>query len=167
MNHLGVENCPFCNTHVLDAEFAESENFRAIYNRAPILAGHSLVIPKRHVTSLMDLNELELCEFVAFGRKSLKILLRAFDARSFDWSIQEGKEAGQTVPHLHLHLIPRKPNDLARPGDWYSELCKSQPGILDSESRAKLTPDQMKEAVTNLRKIAEGLVTSNRDPFAS
>jgi bis(5'-adenosyl)-triphosphatase len=115
----------------------------------------------------MDLNELELCEFVTFGRKSLKILLRAFDARSFDWSIQEGEEAGQTVPHLHLHLIPRKPNDLARPGDWYSELCKSRPEIIDSELRVNLTPDQMKEMVTNLRKIAEGLVTSNRDPFAS
>jgi bis(5'-adenosyl)-triphosphatase len=167
MNHPGVANCPFCNTNILDAEFAESENFRAIYNRAPILAGHSLVIPKRHVTGLMDLNESELCEFVAFGRKSLKILLRAFNARSFDWSIQEGEEAGQTVPHLHLHLIPRKPNDLTRPGDWYSQLCKSRPVIIDSESRLKLTPDQMKEMVISLRKIAEGLISRNHDPFAS
>jgi bis(5'-adenosyl)-triphosphatase len=167
MNHPGVGNCPFCNANVLDAEFAESENFRVIYNRAPILAGHSLVIPKRHVTSLMNLNELELCELVAFGRKSLKMLLRAFNARSFDWSIQEGEEAGQTVPYLHLHLIPRKPNDLNRPGDWYSQLCKSQSVPIDSESRVKLTPDQMKETVTNLRKIAEELEASNHDPFAA
>ena len=167
MNHPGVGNCPFCNTNVLDAEFAESENFRAIYNRAPILAGHSLVIPKRHVKGLMDLSELELCELVIFGRKTLKILLIAFNARAFDWSIQDGEAAGQTVPHLHLHLIPRKPDDLPRPGDWYSQLCKSQPVIIDSGSRVKLTPDQMKETVIYIRKVAKGMITGSHDPFAS
>jgi bis(5'-adenosyl)-triphosphatase len=161
MSHTSIENCPFCNTNVLDAEFAESENFRAIYNRAPILAGHSLVIPKRHVKGLMDLSELELCELVIFGRKAVKILLRAFSARAFDWSIQDGEEAGQTVPHLHLHLIPRKSDDLPRPGDWYSQLRKSHSQVIDSGSRVKLTPDQMKETVTYIRKVAKGMITDS------
>jgi bis(5'-adenosyl)-triphosphatase len=157
MNEASGNICPFCNTNVYEAVFAESENFRAIYNIAPILPGHSLIIPKRHLQSLMDLSDSELCEMMIFGRNVVRILLRAFNAVALNWTIQEGEEAGQTVPHLHMHLIPREPNDLPRPGDWYPLLRKSQSEMIDSESRPQLSPHEMKEIVAHIKQVAREL----------
>lgn len=146
-----IKNCPFCSARVKNSTFTESENFRAIYNIAPILPGHSLIVPKQHITSLLDLNEAELCELMVFGRDIVTILLQAFNVKAFNWTIQEGEEAGQTISHLHLHLIPRKPNDFPQPGDWYPKLLKREAEMIDSESRPQLTPEEMKNMVSHIR----------------
>ena len=157
MSKINSSSCPFCSTNIRETVFAESENFRAIYNIAPILPGHSLIIPKHHLQSLMDLSESELCEMMIFGRNVVRILLSAFGVAAFNWTIQEGEEAGQTVPHLHMHLIPRESNDLPRPGDWYPLLRESQSAVIDSDSRPQLTPHEMKEVVTRIRHVAKKL----------
>lgn len=143
--------CPFCNEIIQRAQFAESDNFRAIYNRAPILPGHSLVIPKQHVESMMELTENELAEMMTFSRKVIRILFKTFQAQAFDLTIQDGAAAGQTVPHLHLHLIPRISADLPNPGDWYPLLEKSQAESVDSELRTRLTPNQIDAIVKKIR----------------
>lgn len=144
--------CPFCNPG--DAAFAESENFRALYNIAPILPGHSLVVPKRHVESLMALTETELTELMVFSRWISTILKRAFGASGFNWTIQEGPEAGQTVAHLHTHLIPRAAGDLPKPGDWYERMIETEGPRADSPSRPRITPAEMKEVVRRIRAVA-------------
>jgi bis(5'-adenosyl)-triphosphatase len=149
--------CPFCEPNVDAATFAGSEHFRAVYDISPILPGHSLVTPKRHVTSLMDLSEPELGEMMVFSRQVLKVLLLAFQGQGFDWTIQEGKVAGQSVPHLHLHLLPRKENDLPQPGDWYPLLRDSLNGdVIDSEKRPRLGREEMGRIVRHLRQVWEG-----------
>ena len=152
-----IENCPFCNPNIEDTKFCESENFLAIYNVAPILPGHSLVIPKRHVKSALELNDSELCELMIFSRRTVEILIEAFGAKGFNWTIQDGEDAGQTVPHFHLHLIPRKQDDLAHPGDWYPKLQKSQEKIIDSDARPKLSDSEMKQVVKKIRQVARKL----------
>lgn len=149
--------CPFCNENVLKTQFAESDNFWAIYNLAPILPGHSLIIPKQHYQSILEVSDNELSEMMVFSRKVIRILFKTFNVEAFNWTIQEGIEAGQTVPHLHLHLIPRVPNDLPEPGDWYPLLKKSQTEVIDSEQRAKLTPEQMEIIVNKIRQVAKEL----------
>jgi bis(5'-adenosyl)-triphosphatase len=157
MEKLTIKNCPFCESNVQDYKFAESESFLAIYNIAPILPGHSLIIPRWHIQSLMELSDIEFCEMTTFSRIVVKILLKTFGARAFNWTIQEGEGAGQTVPHLHLHLIPREDNDLPNPGDWYPLLRKSETEIIDSESRPRLTPDEIKGVVEKIRATANKL----------
>ena len=88
--------------------FAESDKFVAIYNQAPILPGHSLVIPKWHLTNFMELSQYERYELIDFCTLVIEGLQLAFSVSSFNLTIQEGFEAGQTVDHLHIHLIPRK-----------------------------------------------------------
>jgi bis(5'-adenosyl)-triphosphatase len=146
--------CSFCAAVARGRVFADSGKFVAIYNIAPILPGHSLVVPKAHVESLMDLSDSEVSEFVLFSRDVAKVLMRAFETRSFDWTIQEGEEAGQTVSHLHMHIIPRKEGDMPHPGDWYPQLLRSKSENIDSESRPKLNSGQMKSVVRHLREIA-------------
>ena len=153
MNQLQNTPCPFCREEVQADHFAGSDNFLALYNLAPILPGHSLVIPRRHILSLMDLDDRELCELTLFSRDVVKILQKAFGSRAFDWTIQEGLEAGQTIPHLHLHIIPRVQGDLPQPGDWYPLLEQSEAEIIDSEARPKLTEDEMRAIVRRLREI--------------
>lgn len=118
-------NCPFCNADNQLFSFASADNFKAIYNLSPILPGHCLVLPERHATSLFDLNEEEISSFFSFARKVTAFVCEVFECDAYDWSLQEGNEAGQSIDHLHLHIIPRKPDDLEDSGDWYGLLQKS------------------------------------------
>lgn len=152
-----LQKCPFCRSELKEYVFFESENFLATYNIAPILPGHSLVIPKKHIESLLDLSDKELFEFVSLGRSVVKILTKAFDTDSFNWTIQEKPAAGQTVPHLHMHLIPRKSDDLPEVGDWYPLLKQRQSEIIDSEFRSKLSPEEMYKIVQHIKRIAKNI----------
>jgi len=144
-------NCPFCDSRIDEAKFSESENFLAIYNIAPILPGHSLIIPKRHVESLLELDDKELYEMTMFSRDITKTLLEIFKSSGFDWTIQEGGDAGGSIPHLHMHLIPRKSNDLTLPGDWYPLMKESEAEIIDSNARPRMTADEMKTIISRIR----------------
>ena len=145
--------CPFCDKGSSES-FLSSENFLAIYNIAPVLPGHSLVVPKRHVESLFMLTDEEVAEFMLMGRNVAKLLTTALNTDAFDWAIQEKEVAGQTVPHLHMHIMPRKVGDLPNPGDWYQELEKSEQHI-DSASRKKLKPAEMDKIIHLLKETAK------------
>mgnify|MGYP002640435255 CR=1 FL=1 len=145
------KSCVFCQNKVQENCFLESENFLAIYNLAPILPGHSMVIPKIHHQSLMELSDFELSEMMIFARKTVKLLMKAFSVNAFNWTIQEGIEAGQTVPHLHLHLIPRAEKDLPQPGDWYPLLKASEEETIDSEARPKHSYEEIAQISEKLR----------------
>ncbi len=156
MNKTKLEKCEFCNSEL--EWFMQSDNFYAIYNIAPVLTGHSLIIPKWHVESVMDLSEEELSEMVIFSRKCIKVLIKVFSADSFNWTIQEGENSGQTIKHLHLHLIPRKKGDLAHPGDWYPKLTRQfKHGIIDSKRRHRLTKEEIRIIVSHIKKIANDI----------
>jgi len=117
--------CPFCKPDSHASAFAFSGDIKAVYNLSPILPGHSLVIPMKHVTSLFDLNEEEISAFFSFARKVTAFLCEVYESDAYDWSLQEGTEAGQSIEHLHLHIIPRKPGDLPDGEDWYGKLQHS------------------------------------------
>ncbi|MBN2487133.1 MAG: HIT family protein [Bacteroidales bacterium] len=144
-------NCPFCPPLAELTTFAETPCFRALYNIAPVLPGHSLVVPKEHIRSMLGLNENLLYEMVVFSRKIVQVLMKAFSCQSFDWTIQDGTEAGQTIEHLHLHIIPRHSNDLAAPGDWYPAMLQNETAIIDSALRQKINQAEMVKIVSFLK----------------
>ena len=151
-------DCPFCNSGIQDFTFFENEKFIAIYNIAPILPGHTLVIPKKHITDFFKLTDEELFEFIKFSRSVIKILSKAFNTEAFNWTLQEKEEAGQSIAHMHIHIIPRKPEDLPHPGDWYPKLKYNINNILDSHKRERLNPDQLNVIVRNLKRISEEVI---------
>lgn len=148
-----LSDCPFCKKSENDY-FLQSENFACIYNISPIVPGHSLVIPKLHVESLFWLNKDELLEFMQMGRKAARLLGNIFETDAFDWAIQEKEAAGQSVAHLHMHVIPRIMNDLSFPGAWYQELEKSQADDIDSFNRFHLSQQQLDELTERIKKEA-------------
>ena len=138
-------NCLFCRKDIFEKSFYTTSRFSALYNIAPVLPGHSLVIPNNHYESLSELSDDELCEMMVFARRVTSVLKTVFGCDGFDWTIQDGVSAGQTVPHLHLHIIPRKPLDMPESNEWYSKIPQSEEGILDSENRARLNEKEYNE----------------------
>lgn len=132
----------------------ESENFLAIYNIAPVLPGHSLIIPKNHITSFILLDKEQLTEFLETTRHAVRILLKAFNTDAFDLSVQEKPEAGQTIEHLHLHIVPRIKGDKPNPGDWYPVIHKNDQMIIDNEGRKRLPDEDIRTIVEKLKGVA-------------
>jgi len=127
-----LTDCPFCNRNVTSGAFAEENSFIALYNHAPVVPGHSIIIPVRHVTNMFDLSDKEYIGLFLFARKVTAFLNKYFLTDEFDLSLQQGLNAGQSVEHLHLHIIPRHANDLPDGEEWFHKLNKVKPNLLDS-----------------------------------
>jgi bis(5'-adenosyl)-triphosphatase len=149
--------CPFCDASVKASVFYSRGDFMAIYNIAPVLPGHSLIIPKKHFTGILELSDNELFEFFYTARLALRILMKALNTNSFDWSIQEKPEAGQTIEHLHLHIVPRLKGDLPHPGAWYPLVQDNDSAIIDSINRSRLSAEAMEPIIVELKRVARSL----------
>ena len=157
-----LTSCVFCDKTITGKSFYKSKKFSALYNIAPILPGHTLIIPNSHHESLMDLSEDELSGIMIFARKITLVLKTVFDSDGFDWTIQDGSSAGQTVPHLHLHIIPRKLHDLPEGDDWYGKIHHSEVQLIDSRNRIRLNDSEYKEITMKLRKVATAMHKSGQ-----
>jgi bis(5'-adenosyl)-triphosphatase len=153
-----VDDCLFCKKTVTDKFFFATQQFSALYNIAPILPGHSLIIPNIHHESLLELADDELGAMMVFARKVTIVLKTAFNCDGFDWSLQDGISAGQTVSHIHLHIIPRKPNDMPLSTEWYNKLPESENHLLDSENRKRLNEQDYDAITQKLREISASIL---------
>jgi bis(5'-adenosyl)-triphosphatase len=156
-----VAPCIFCSRAISGKSFYTTAQFSAFYNIAPILPGHSLVIPNKHYESLFELPDDELSEMMLFARKITSVLKTVFKCDGFDWTIQDGVSAGQTIPHLHLHIIPRKPLDLRESNEWYSKIPQSEESFLDSENRARLNEKEYDEITLKLKEASAKMLKQN------
>ena len=81
----------------------------------PISPGHTLIVPKRHVASFFDLTPEERADLLALLDAAKADLDRELSPQGYNIGINDGAAAGQTVPHLHIHLIPRFAGDQEDP----------------------------------------------------
>ncbi|MBN1283648.1 MAG: HIT family protein [Proteobacteria bacterium] len=106
--------CPFCNVSE-DRIVARGQLVLAITDKYPVSKGHTLIIPKRHVASYFDLTEVERSEM---QRMMIAVKLR-LDAdlkpEGYNFGVNIGRAAGQTIDHVHMHLIPRYGGDMPDP----------------------------------------------------
>jgi bis(5'-adenosyl)-triphosphatase len=130
----------------------------AVFNIAPVLPGHSLVIPRVHHTSILSLSDAEITDFFKTARSTLLILMKAFQTEAFDWSLQEKPEAGQTIEHLHLHIVPRVMNDLLHPGHWYPLVQRNDMDMIDSLNRPRLTVEEIRIIVDKLKEVSRNMI---------
>ena len=107
--------CPFCNPESDRELIVESATAFAIYDKFPVNKGHALIIPKRHCADYFELSfrEQSACMFMA--NKVKEILTDRFNPEGFNLGINIGEKAGQTVSHVHIHLIPRYAGDVEDP----------------------------------------------------
>lgn len=84
----------------------------ALVNLKPLLPGHVLVSPIRIVPRFSELSSSEVTDLFTTVQRVSRMVERVFNASALNIAIQDGKAAGQSVPHVHAHIIPRKDGDL-------------------------------------------------------
>ena len=105
--------CPFCN---LEREkILESELSFAIYDGFPVNEGHALIIPKRHTANYFDLSLEEQKDCIELLNRVKGLVQEKYNPSGFNVGININEAAGQTVPHVHIHLIPRYEGDVEEP----------------------------------------------------
>lgn len=98
--------CPLCSIDATQI-FAANDSALAILEGSPVSLGHSLIIPKRHMSSLFEATRDEREKLFDLLELVKKELQEKYNPDGFNIGINEGAAAGQTVMHLHIHLIPR------------------------------------------------------------
>ena len=111
-NAFSNRDCPFCKTSVLESQkFYEDEFVIALYTHKPVMPGHCLIIPKRHVERFEMLSDEEAAQISKVIKKVNQAVEKAYQTSSYLLLQKNGYEVGQTVPHIHFHYIPRKSGD--------------------------------------------------------
>lgn len=107
------KECPFCNNS--RTFIAEADSCFAIFDAFPVNEGHALIIPKRHTANYFDLTEQEQFACIALLNKVKKMIQLQFKPQGFNIGINVNEVAGQSIPHVHIHLIPRYSGDVEQP----------------------------------------------------
>ncbi|KAL7271117.1 Dinucleoside triphosphate hydrolase [Rhizina undulata] len=94
----------------------------ALVNLKPLLPGHVLVCPLRVTPRVKDLSHEELTDLFLAVQKVARVIEHVYHANSLNIAIQDGAAAGQSVPHVHTHLIPRHFQDIPHEDQIYAML---------------------------------------------
>jgi histidine triad (HIT) family protein len=109
-----MEDCLFCkigNKSVPANVVYEDAHSVGILDINPKAPGHTMIIPKEHRETILDASEEELGPLFSSVKSVVEILQQVLSAEGFTIGINQGDAAGQTVKHLHIHVIPRFRND--------------------------------------------------------
>ena len=104
------DDCIFCkiaNGQIPSQTVYEDESFRAILDLAPATEGHTLILPKEHFADLTELDEAYASKVLTVAAKLGKAMKEKLGCTGFNVVQNNGRDAGQTVMHFHMHVIPR------------------------------------------------------------
>lgn len=107
-------NCIFCNCNPSDI-IAENRLAFAILDKFPVNEGHTLIIAKRHFANLFEATEEELKAIYGLVNDVKEMLDVQYEPTGYNIGVNIGRDAGQTVMHLHVHVIPRYRGDVENP----------------------------------------------------
>ncbi|OHA34616.1 MAG: hypothetical protein A3A22_02055 [Candidatus Taylorbacteria bacterium RIFCSPLOWO2_01_FULL_45_34b] len=106
--------CVFCdivNKKSPTSVIFENDDFLAFSPIKQISKGHTLLISKEHTENLFDINDEALAKIAVLSKKLAAELVKKHSATGVNILHASGKDAQQSVPHFHIHLVPRYPND--------------------------------------------------------
>lgn len=136
--------CPFCEISAIkEREIMRNKFAWAFPTNIPIVPGHILVAPIRCVATFDELTREEKESIFDLQFKIKQALTKIFKAEGFNYAWNEGKLAGQSVPHFHLHILPRNTGDTG--------IIKYEPReFLYRPGSREETPESELKAVANL-----------------
>ncbi|MBI5077186.1 HIT family protein [Candidatus Falkowbacteria bacterium] len=109
-----MNDCLFCkivNNEIPSQKIFENEKILAFLDINPINPGHVLIVPKKHCNGLLDAGEENLNALIQPVPIIAKAIMSALDYEGFNLGVNNGSAAGQIVPHLHFHIMPRRAGD--------------------------------------------------------
>ena len=124
-------DCIFCkivNGEIKSRLIMESKNSVAFLDAFPVTKGHTLVIPKTHYGKIQDMSQDDCVDLFRTVYEVVSKIDKITGSTLL--AIHNGKESGQEIPHVHVHLIPRQSNDLAGP---VHSMFKNRPNLSDEE----------------------------------
>lgn len=109
-----LDHCAFCaaGSSIRGRMIASNSHAQAFLTIAPVVPGHTLITPIRCVATMEELQPFEVTAIFALQGALRPALERFFGAEAFNFAWNEGIIAGQTVPHFHLHMLPRRQGDI-------------------------------------------------------
>ena len=137
-----MEDCLFCKIvkKEISAEIVyENEVAIGLLDVHPKAPGHTMVIPKNHVATILNLPENETGPFFIAVKNATRMLQKALVPDGFNIGLNHGKDGGQTIDHLHVHIIPRYKGDGGT----------SMHGIVDNPPQESL--QEIKEKILQLK----------------
>jgi histidine triad (HIT) family protein len=137
-------NCIFCKivSGKLKARIINENDYAmAFLDAFPLSSGHTLVVPKAHYSKVQDMEKEYSCAVFSIACQIAAILEPTVGVNASTIAIHNGRDAGQEVPHVHIHIVPRSANDGAGP---IHSMFKS---------RSRLNNEEMDKLADKLRKI--------------
>jgi len=107
-------DCIFCkiiNNEIPSYKIYEDEKILAFLDINPVNPGHTLVITKKHFKNMEEIPEEELCFLIKAVKKIGKAIKEGLEVKGYNINENNDKIAGQVIPHIHFHIIPRNEND--------------------------------------------------------
>lgn len=138
-------HCWIKNTQV----FYKTKLSYAFVNIKPVFPGHVLVASLRPAERLCDLSPTEISDLFNTVQTVSNVIKKHFNGTSLTVAVQDGKDAGQTVKHVHVHILPRREQDIPNNDDIYHELEKHDKVMLQSDMRSE---EEMEKESSELRK---------------
>jgi diadenosine tetraphosphate (Ap4A) HIT family hydrolase len=106
--------CPFCSPDASRLVASAPLAF-ALRDAYPVSPGHTLIVPRRHIGSFFDASDEERTALLDLLARMKTVLDEAHSPAGYNIGINDGAAAGQTIAHLHIHLIPRYAGDQPDP----------------------------------------------------
>lgn len=111
-----MNECVFCNQFIPNKDsLFENELANAYFDEFPVSNGHVLIITKRHAETFFDITSEEQMAMIDLLNKCKKYIDKKYNPDGYNVGLNCGKDAGQSVMHVHMHLIPRYKGDVDNP----------------------------------------------------
>ena len=136
-----MDSCIFCKIaagEIPSSTLYEDEDFRVILDIAPAAKGHAILLPKKHMSNLLEADEETLAKALPVVKKVSAALCKALNCDGINILQNNGEAAGQTVFHLHIHMIPRYKNDTVKIGWAQGNYAEGEAAKLAEEIRAQI-----------------------------
>lgn len=134
------ENCIFCKIlagEIPSTAVYEDDSFRAILDASPAARGHVIILPKNHASNIFELPDEDASKIMVVAKKIATALKKTYHCDGVNILQNNGEAAGQTVFHLHVHVIPRFENDDVKIGWKQGDMPEDMAAIAD-EIKANL-----------------------------
>ena len=122
------EDCIFCkiaNGEIPSRTLYEDDQFRVILDLGPATKGHALILPKEHAADIFEISEETASGGLVLAQRMAVKMTQKLHCDGMNLVQNNGEAAGQTVPHFHLHMIPRYHND-GQKINWIPGKCTQE-----------------------------------------
>lgn len=140
-----TENCLFCK--IISGEIPSNKVYEdnavfAFLDIYPASEGHTLIAPKKHYSNFTEMSAEDVASLFEAARKITAAVEKTFSAQGSNIGINNGEVAGQEVPHVHVHVIPRKKGDGGR---GIKSIVWTEPDITNLERIAEKIKKALEE----------------------